>query len=433
MLSAAAVLGSAPAFGQGPPGRVLVTTVDGTITPVMADYLADGIRRAERDGYGALVVELDTPGGLESSMRDMVQDILGSSVPVVVYVHPPGARAASAGAIITFAGHVAAMAPGTAIGASTPVDLGGGDVARKVVNDATAFAESIARLRGRNVEFAADTVREARSAPAAEAVAIGAVDLEAPTLAALLEAIDGRTVTVAPGERPVTLRVAGAAVDRDEMTLFERVRQRLADPNLAYVFLSLGTLAVILELATPGLGAGGVLGAVLLLLAAFSLAVLPVNVVGVLLVVLAGGLFVIELFVPGIGVAAAGGAVALVVAGLLLFRDVPGFEVSAAVVVPVGVLAGVGALLAGRVARTVRGAPLQAGAGRLQGRVVSPTRSEGAEGWAFVEGAWWRLRRRDGAALVVDAEVKVIEMNGLELVVEPLAVPTDSAASKEQP
>ncbi|MEO7443087.1 MAG: NfeD family protein [Acidimicrobiales bacterium] len=389
----------------------------------MADHLADAVRRAERDGYGALVVELDTPGGLESSMRDMVQDIVDSSVPVVVYVHPPGARAASAGAIITFAGQVAAMAPGTAIGAATPVDLGGGDVARKVVNDAAAFAESIADLRGRNVQFAADTVRRGRSASAAEAVRIGAVDLEAPTLAALLQAIDGRTVTVGPGQEPVTLGVAGAAVDRYGMGLFRRAQQRLADPNLAYLFLSLGTMAVILELATPGLGAGGAVGAILLLLAMFSLAVLPVEAVGLLLVVLAGGLFVVELFVPGIGVAAAGGAVALILAGVLLFRDVPGFDgVSASVLIPVAVLAGAAALVAGRMARSVRKAPVRTGLGLLVGRTVSVSRPDSAAGWAFVEGAWWQIRSHDGSALVVDGQVRVVEVNGLELLVEPFVV-----------
>lgn len=430
VLAAAVVLGPVPllaapsADAQPPPGRVLVVTVDGTITPVMADHLADGIGRAERDGYAALVVELDTPGGLESSMRDMVQAIVASTVPVIVYVQPAGARAASAGAVITFAGHVAAMAPGTAIGASTPVDLGGGDVARKVVNDATAFAESIARLRGRNVAFAADAVREGRSASAGEAVAIGAVDMEAPSLAALLAQLDGRTVTVAPGDRPVTLRVAGAPVDREELSLFRRIQQRLADPNLAYLFLSLGTMALVLELATPGIGAGGVTGAVMLLLAMFSLAVLPVNVVGLLLVGLAGALFVVELYVPGVGVAAAGGAVALVLGGLLLFRDVPGFDVSAAVLVPVALLAGGGALVAGRIARSVRATPVQTGPGLLEGRTVAVGRGEGSRGWTFVDGAWWRLRRRDGAELASGDEVRVVEVDGLELVVEATGVPT---------
>jgi membrane-bound serine protease (ClpP class) len=437
VLAVAALLGPVPLLAAAgsaqtttTAGAVLVTTVDGTITPVMARHLAGAIDRAERDAAQLLVVELDTPGGLESSMRDMVQDILASPVPVAVYVAPAGARAASAGAIVTFAAHVAAMAPGTAIGASTPVDLEGGDVARKVVNDATAFAESIARLRGRNVAFAADAVREGRSASAAEAVELDVVDLEVPTLAALLQELDGRTVVVSPGDRPVVLRSAGAAVVRDEMGLFERVQQWLADPNLAYLFLSLGTMAIVLELASPGVGAGGIAGAVLLLLAMFSLAVLPVNVVGLLLVALAAGLFVVELFVPGVGVAAAGGAVALGLSGLFLVRDVPGFEVSAAVLVPVAVLAGVAALVAGRVARTVRGAPARTGVGLFEGRVVRVDRTEGATGWAFLEGAWWRVRERGGGELPAGTQVRVVEVDGLELVVETTA--TDEAPLEER-
>jgi membrane-bound serine protease (ClpP class) len=208
------------------------------------------------------------------------------------------------------------------------------------------------------------------------------------------------------------------------------VQQWLADPNLAYLFLSLGTMAIVLELASPGVGAGGIAGAVLLLLAMFSLAVLPVNVVGLLLVALAAGLFVVELFVPGVGVAAAGGAVALGLSGLFLVRDVPGFEVSAAVLFPVAVLAGVAALVAGRVARTVRGAPARTGVGLFEGRVVRVDRTEGATGWAFLEGAWWRVRERGGGELPAGTQVRVVEVDGLELVVETTA--TDEAPLEER-
>ena len=419
--AAVAALAALPAGAAAAPagaGRVLATTVDGTITPVMADHLADAIERAAGGGYRALVVELDTPGGLDSAMRDMVQAILASPVPVIAYVHPAGARAASAGAIIAFAAHVAAMAPATAIGAATPVDLEGGDVERKIVNDAAAYAESIARLRGRDVGFAGDTVREGRSAPAAEAVELGAVDLVAPSVAELLQRVDGRTVAVGEDERPVTLAVAGAAVDRHGLGLFRRIQQWLADPNLAYLFLSLGTVALVLELASPGVGAGGVVGAILLLLAMASLAVLPVNVVGLLLVGLAAALFVVELYVPGVGVAAAGGAVALVVAGVLLFDDAPGLSVSAAVLVPVAVAAGGGALVAGRIARSVRRAPPRTGAPALVGRTVTVGRADATGGWAHLEGAWWHARARDGEALAAGDQVTVVAVDGLDLVVE---------------
>ncbi len=285
--------------GEGPHPRVLATRIDDAITPVIADHLREGVRRAEREGYDAYVVELDTPGGLDTSMRDIVQSFLSAEVPVVVYVTPSGARAASAGAIITFAASVAAMAPGTVIGAATPVGIEGDAVERKVVNDAAALAESIAEERGRDVEFAVDTVRKGRSAPAREALAIGAVDVVAGSLPELLQAVDGVAVEVGSGER-VTLRTAGAAVDRYDLGFFRRILQFLADPNLAFLLLSIGTLGLIYELATPGVGFGGVVGVVALILALFALSVLPVNAVGLLLMAVAAALFVAEVVAPGL-------------------------------------------------------------------------------------------------------------------------------------
>ncbi|HEX2064957.1 MAG TPA: hypothetical protein VHE80_11115, partial [Acidimicrobiales bacterium] len=214
VLALAVVLGLAwPVMAQETGPRVLVATIDGPITPVIVDHVDAALDTAERRGHEVAVLRMDTPGGLDESMRKIVQRILSARVPVVVYVSPQGARAASAGAIITFAAHVAAMAPGTAIGASTPVDLEGGDVERKVVNDAAAFAESLARLRGRNVEFAVDTVREGRSAAADEALEIGVVDLVAGSLPELLDELDSREVELtADGDRAV-LRTADAQVD----------------------------------------------------------------------------------------------------------------------------------------------------------------------------------------------------------------------------
>src|SRR5690606_27147772 len=252
-------------------------------------------------------------------------------VPVVVYVSPQGARAGSAGALITLAAHVAGMAPGTAIGASTPVDLEGGEVSDKVVNDAAAYAEAVAELRGRNTEVAVDMVREGRSLPVAEALELGVVDVEAATLADLLDEIDGTVVEVGTDERRVTLATAGVTVDDYEMGLFRRIQQTLADPNLAFLFLSIGTLGLIYELATPGLGAGGVVGVTCILLALFSLSVLPVSAVGLLLLLVSAAMFVAELFAPGIGVAAAGGTLTLLLSGVFLFRDAPGLQVSMAV------------------------------------------------------------------------------------------------------
>lgn len=406
-----------PVAAQETQPRILVADVAGPITPVIANHVDAALDRAEERGDRAVVITIDTPGGLDSSMRKIVQRILAARVPVVVYVSPQGARAASAGAIITLSAHVAAMAPGTAIGASTPVALeGGGDVERKVVNDAAAFAESLARLRDRNVSFAIDTVREGRSAAAAEAVEIGAVDLMAATLPDLLETIDGREVEVA-GER-VALRTAGVGVEEFDMTLFRRIQQVLADPNLAFLFMSLGTLGVIYEIASPGIGAGGILGAILILLGLFSLSVLPVNAVGLLLLLLAAGLFLAELFAPGVGVAAAGGTIALVLSGVFLFRDTPGFGVSLAVIAPVAVVTGGAVVLAGRlVVRSRRSASTTTGPGLFRERTVIVRRSAGARGQTFVEGAWWNIRS-EGGDLVDGDTVRVVDVDGLDLIVE---------------
>ncbi len=430
VLALAVVLGLAsPLMAQETGPRVLVATVDGPITPVIVDHVDAALDTAERRGHEAAIVTIDTPGGLDESMRKIVQRILSGRVPVVVYVSPQGARAASAGAIITFAAHVAVMAPGTAIGASTPVDLEGGDVERKVVNDAAAFAESLARLRGRNVEFAVDTVREGRSAAADEALEIGAVDLVARSLPELLDELDGRAVQLsADGDRAV-LRTADARVDDFDMGLFRRIQQVLANPNLAFLFLSLGTLGIIYEIASPGVGAGGVLGVVLILLALFSLAVLPVNAVGLLLLVVAAALFLAELFAPGVGIAAAGGAVALLLSGVFLFREVPGLEVSLAVVAPVAAVVGGAVILAGRlVVRSRRVGSTTTGPGLYRGRVATVRRQSGGRGQAFVEGAWWNVRA-PGVSLTEGDEVRVVDVDGLDLVVELL----QPSATDKQP
>ena len=394
---------------------VLITRIDGTITPVIADHLVDGVATAERDGHAAYLVELDTPGGLDTSMREIIKAFLGADIPVVVYVTPPGARAASAGALITFAAHVAAMAPGTTIGAATPVDLQGGELSDKVINDAAAFAESVAAQRGRNTEFAVDTVREGRAVTAEEAVRLDVVDLLAPDRGDLLGELDGRTVKVASGNT-VTLQTAGATTVEQDFGLFRRLLQLLADPNLAFLFLSLGTLAIIYELANPGVGFGGIAGAIFLLLGFFALSVLPINLVGVLLLGLAAALFVAELFAPGVGVFAAGGTVALVLGGLFLFDGA--VRIDPAVLVPVALVVGGGSVLAGRLAWRARRAPSVSGREGLLGRQVTVRTADGPTGQVLLDGAWWTARSRD-APLEVGQAVRVVDLDGLELIVDP--------------
>jgi membrane-bound serine protease (ClpP class) len=401
------------AAGQG--STVLVTRVDGTITPVIADHLGDGVAAAERGGHAAYLVELDTPGGLDTSMREIIKAFLGADVPVVVYVTPSGARAASAGALITFAAHVAAMAPGTTIGAATPVGLQGGEISDKVINDAAAFAETVAAQRGRNTNFAIDTVREGRAVTAEEAVRLDAVDLLAASRAELLEQLDGRTVKVASGNT-VTLRTAGATPVEQDFGLFPRLLQLLADPNLAFLFLSLGTLAIIYELANPGIGFGGIAGAIFLLLGFFALSVLPINLVGVLLLALAAALFVAELFVPGVGVFAAGGMVALILGGLFLFDGA--VRIDPVVLVPVALVVGGGSVLAGRLAWRARRAPSVSGREGLLGRQAVVRTADGLIGQVLLDGAWWTVRSRN-APLTPGVRIRVVDLDGLELIVEP--------------
>src|SRR5919106_1977755 len=398
---------------------VLVAEVDGIITPVIADHLREGVARAEEENHHAFLVELDTPGGLDASMRDIIQTFLGTDVPVVVHVAPSGARAGSAGTLITMSAHIAAMAPGTTIGAATPVDLEGGDIEQKIIEAAAAYAESVARTRGRDTEFAVDAVREGRSVTAEEAERIGVVDLLAPDRAELLQAIDGETVSISTGAE-LTLETREARLIPHELGAFRSVLQWLADPNLAFLFMSLGTLAIIYELANPGFGGSAIVGVILILLALFALAVLPVNALGGLLLVLAAILFVVEIFTPGIGVGAAGGTASLVLGGLFLFRGRIGVDPE--VLIPVAVVVGGATVLVGRLAWRTRHLAATTGAGGLLGAVVEVGPVTGTAGQAMVQGAWWNVRT-GGEPLREGATVRVVEVEGLDLVVEEQEAP----------
>jgi membrane-bound serine protease (ClpP class) len=394
---------------------VLSTRVDGIITPVVAAHLVDGVRKAEDEGAAAYLVELDTPGGLDTSMREIVKSFLGARVPVIVYVTPSGSRAASAGALIAFSAHVVAMAPGTTIGAATPVDLQGGKISDKIINDAAAYAKSVATQRGRNVTFAEDTVRKGRAVTAEEAVKLHAVDLIAADRSALLAEVDGRVVRGPSGE--ITIRTAGAHVVEHNLGLFRRLLQLIADPNLAFLFLSIGTLAVIYELASPGVGVAGAAGVILLILGFFALSVLPVNVAGLGLLALAAVLFTSEVFAPH-GAFAAGGTAALLLSGLFLFEGSIG--VSLTVLLPTTLLIGGGTLAAGRLAWRARRATPVTGDGALVGVLANVDRvvADG-RGVAMVEGAWWNLRTR-GGELHAGQPVRVVGREDLDLVVEPI-------------
>jgi membrane-bound serine protease (ClpP class) len=301
---------------------VLVATIAASINPVTADYLASAIARAERDDAGLLVVELDTPGGLDSAMRQMVQGILGTRVPVAVFVSPSGARAASAGVLVTLASDVAAMAPGTNIGAAHPVNVGGGAMDNtmkgKVENDAAAYARSLAERKGRNPAWAESAVRASMSLTEREALDNGVIDLVAPDLPALLLRLDGRVVR--KGTDNVTLRTRGAEVVRFPMGLRHRVLSALADPNVAYILMMIGIYGLFFELSNPGAVFPGVAGGIALILGFFALQTLSADYAGILLILLGVVLFLLEVKVHSYGTLFLGGTVAMLLGSLMLFR-----------------------------------------------------------------------------------------------------------------
>lgn len=395
-------------------GAVLLAEIEGSITPVVADHLDDAVEEAASRGI-PLVVTIDTPGGLDTSMRDIVQSFLNADTVVIVYVEPEGARAASAGTFITMAAHVAAMAPATSIGAATPVDLQAGETASdKVINDAVAFAVSVAERRGRDVTFAEDSVRLGTSVTAVEAVERGVVDLVARDLGDLLSEVDGMTFEV--GDSDVTLSTADAAIERFEMSIFRRILAQIADPNLALLFVSIGTLAVVYEAANPGMGFAGIGGVILLLLGFFALSVLPVATAGVALLILSIVLFIAEIFVPGVGVFAAGGTIALILAGLFLF-DGP-VSVSMPVLWPTALVVGAGTAVAGRLAVKARFSPSTTGREAMIGREVTVEGEAGGPWSTFTDGTWWSVRPAEGEELRDGARAHIVAMEGLTLIVE---------------
>lgn len=312
--------------------RVLVVRLEGPVTPVMAELLGSAVDRTEEEGYAALVAEIDTPGGLVTSMRAIVKRILAAEAPVIMWVSPGGAQSASAGVFITMAADVAAMAPGTNIGAATPVNMQGGmdsTLARKAANDAAAFARTIASQRGRNVKWAEEAVREAVSVSEGEAVELNVVDFVAGSLEELLEKSDGRTWRRGDLERKI--EVAGLAHDRLEPSFRQRLLGVLADPNIAYILLMLGFYGLLFELQNPGAILPGVVGAICMVLAFLALSTLPVNYAGIALIVLGIVFFLAEIKVTSHGLLAAGGVVSLVLGSLILFKG-EGVRVSWSVV-----------------------------------------------------------------------------------------------------
>ena len=348
--------------------RIDVLHAEGVINPVLVDYLERGIEQAEEDNAIVCIIQMDTPGGLDTSMRDIVKDIVNARVPVVVYVSPSGARAASAGVFITMAAHVAVMAPNTAIGAAHPVSIGtegeegmSETMEEKVVNDAAAYIRSIAEAHGRNMEWAEKAVRESVSATEQEALELNVIDMVAADLDSLVSQLDGRQVTMLGGNI-VTLHTQGATINHIKMNTMEDFLYAISDPNIAYILLSLATLGIMAEIFNPGLIFPGVVGGICGLLAFYSLGMLPVNYAGVLLVVLAFGLFIAEVFTTTFGLFTAGGITSLVIGSLILFKGGPLFQVSPWLITTVAII--IAALFAFVISRVIRAHRRQASTGR---------------------------------------------------------------------
>ena len=394
---------------------VLRVNLKGAINPAMARYIIRGIEQAEEEGDQALIIQMYTPGGLDTSMRDIISKILASRVPVVTYVAPDGARAASAGAIIALASHVIAMAPATNIGAAHPVEVTGQYASEKVVNDSAAYAKFLAKRRGRNVQWAEMAVRKAISNTAEEAKAKNVVDIIAPDTQSLLNQLDGREIRVAA--RTVVLRTRFAPVRDLPMNAAERFLHIIADPNVAYILMLIAIYGIIAELNNPGAVFPGVVGAIALVMAFYAFAVLPTNVAGLLLIALSVALFITDVFVPSHGALTVGGIVSFALGSFMLFeRGSPAFSISISLLISGVVVTSVFfAVIVGTGLRSLRN-PVVTGVEGLVGKTGTARTDVAPEGKVFVDGAYWNARV-EGDHLETGDKCAVLAVEGFTLVV----------------
>lgn len=426
------IAASGPPSAAEPQQRAPLLSIDGPVGPATSTYISRGLATAAERHAPFAILQIDTPGGLDTSMREIIRAILASPVPVVGYVAPAGARAASAGTYILYACHVAAMAPGTNLGAATPIQIGapgtGGDrpadkttekpgAETKAVNDAVAYIRSLAELRHRNVDWAEKAVREAASLPAEEALQAKIIDLMADSLPALLQALNGRTVTTVSG--PITLQTADvevASIEPDWRTRFLAV---ITNPNVATILILIGIYGIIFEFYTPGFVGPGVIGAICLLLGLYALHLLPVDYSGVALMLLGIALMVAEVFTPGFGVLGLGGVAAFVLGSMMLLdRDVPGFAIAWPLVA--GTALGMSGLMLAVVTFVARSRrrPALTGTAELTGAVGPVVDWQGRGGRVRIRGVLWQARADH--PLTEGDTVKVTGVSGLTLNVEKL-------------
>ncbi|PYM55632.1 MAG: serine protease [Candidatus Rokuibacteriota bacterium] len=408
-----ASLAATPSWAARP---VSVIDIDGAITPITVRLLAAAIERAQAEGSQALVVQLNTPGGLERSMRSMVQSILNSEIPIIVYVAPTGARAASAGVFLTMAAHVAAMAPATNMGAAHPVAVGGQmdkEMLKKVENDAAAFARTLAVERGRNAEWMEKAVRSSVSVTEREALKLKVIDLIADRLPDLLEKIDGRVVKTKRGA--VTLETKGAPVKVIDIRFRDRFLALITDPNIAYILMMVGMLGIFFELSNPGVVLPGVIGGISLILAFFAFQSLPINWAGLLLILFGVALLIAEIKIASHGVLTIGGVVSMVLGSFMLYEaPEAGFRVSWTVILPtVGASAGLVVWAVSAGVRAMMRPPTTGAAGMIgQHAVVRATLDP--EGQVQLDGELWRAVAED-APVPAGETVRVTGVDGLTL------------------
>lgn len=429
-----AILGS-PAHASG---EAYVMRLDGAIGPASASFIANGLEQAIEADAELVVISMDTPGGLDTSMRAIIQDILAMPIPVVTYVHPSGARAASAGTYILYASHVAAMTPGTNLGAATPIQIGGVPspesesedeesgsspataAERKAVNDAVAYIRSLAELRDRNADWGEEAVREAASLSANAALEQGVIDIIAPDLTSLLEQLDGTTVTIDGETRE--LSTAGLTVREIEPGWTTQLLATITNPNIALILLMIGIYGVLFEFLNPGSLVPGTVGAICLLIGLYALAVLPVDYAGLAMILLGIALMVGEAFAPSFGILGIGGLVALVFGATILFdTDVPEFRVNWSVIAAIGIFSAALVILVARVGVSSFSYRVVTGTEELIGASATVIDWAGGKGHVFVHSERWNAEGPEG--LSEGQSVIVKELSGLKLTVSPSGDP----------
>ena len=434
------------AAAAAPP--VTVLRVEGAITPATAEYVLGGLAQAAQRQSGLVVLEMDTPGGLDTSMRSIIKEILASPVPVAAFVYPSGARAASAGTYILYASHIAAMAPATNLGAATPVQIGIGGLAgepaseperqkkgndakeqrdsgaksgasamaNKQIHDASAYIRGLAQLRGRNAEWAERAVREAVSLSADEALKLHVIDVIATDVPDLLGKLHGRKVNLAGIER--TLDTAGAQTVAVEPNWRTRLLSVITDPSIALILMMIGIYGLLFEFTNPGFGLPGVLGGICLLVALYAFQLLPINYAGLALIILGVALMAAEAFVPSFGVLGIGGIAAFVVGAVILIdADIPGYGVPLALIVPISILSAVAVFFIVTMALKARGRPVVSGREQMVGAAGEVLEDFTGEGWARVHSETWRVS--SASPLKAGQTVRVTGVHGLVLAVEP--------------